>query len=259
MLTLALLLLAGPVPCDAQANVPKPAAADPAKTTCRLRWRTYAGSGTCVACEGGRSLVVTNGHVCPCPGETVMVDTATGKTLEGVCLAASHPLAGDPSRPDVARCARGPDLSLVCVAGEMPAAELADALPKAGARVEQWTMNGHKAGAVVGFAGSYEAGTGTPIWDDTVPSQSGDSGAGMFAGGKVVAVRFGGGCVGLGTVRAFVRAKAAKVFPELAARVRSDVPEPPQFRDLGLPGGPVQSPPPVRMPAYLPPLVTGGS
>ncbi len=26
-------------------------------------------------------------------------------------------------------------------------------------------------------------------------------------------------------------------------------PPPPQFRDLGLPGGPVQVPPPVRMPA----------
>jgi hypothetical protein len=181
-----------------------------------------AGSGTVVACEGGRSLVVTNRHVVPSARYGVRVE----------CQGKTYPVAY------YAPAAVG-DLALLTVEAELPCAELADAEPPAGAEVRQWgrAWRGHgrpvpKAGRWSGLGRGRDVNYGyAAVVESTIPGESGDSGAGVFHEGRLVAVAWGlrGGMsagVRLADVRACLRDRAAALFPRLAERLRKPDPEP---------------------------------
>lgn len=181
-----------------------------------------AGSGTVVACEGGRSLVLTNRHVVPSARYGVRVE----------CEGKSHPVTF------YAPAAVG-DLALLAVEAELPAAELADAEPPPGAEVRQWGRSWRgqgrpvpKAGRWFGLGRGRDATYGhAAVVESTIPGESGDSGAGVFHEGRLVAVTWGlrgpmSAGVRLADVRACLRERAAGLFPRLAERLRKPDPGP---------------------------------
>jgi hypothetical protein len=175
-----------------------------------------AGSGTVVACEAGRSLVVTNRHVVPSARYGVRVE-CQGK-LYPVTFHAAHPAA---------------DLAILVVPAELPCAEVADAEPAPGAEVRQWGRAWYGQGRPVPKAGRWVGidrfrVRGTAIARTTLDNHSGDSGAGVFHAGKVVAVTWGvrGHSVCLADLRAFLRDRAAALFPRLAERLSKPAEKP---------------------------------
>ncbi len=223
------LLLAGPVPCAA--------APDPAACSVFIRYGSAAGSGTCVACEGGHSLVLTNAHVCPDQGVRVAVD-AGGKTYQGFVVYSEG-------------AARGADLAAVFVWGELPAARLADAEPAVGCAVCQyghpWHRNGGlmpKTGTFLGVAPFREQ-SGERVVETTVVSESGDSGSGVFVGSELVAVTWGGSggracCVPLAAVRRVLGHVARGLgdhFPRLKDRLATEAPRMPAPAPVRIVGG----------------------
>lgn len=226
-----------PVPCDARAAAPT---ADPAASAVVVRGGNAAGSGVVVHCEGGRSLVLTNRHVVEATGPAVVV----------VCGGKSHPgrLAG---------VGRPGDVAAVVVDAELPACPLADAEPAAGAELVQYGSPWHAGGRLLPKAGRLLPPRPGVRWDvaTTIATESGESGAGVFRGGRVVAVTHGhvgtpemrgpGLHVRLGTLRVFCASVAAGRFPRLAERLKASAPAP---APAGMPGGPVPADPPTAMP-----------
>jgi S1-C subfamily serine protease len=185
--------------------------------------RGRAGTGTVVACEEGKSLVITNAHVADDP------DGAYTVTHAGTVYPATY-VAGSAVRlvtPDTVRV-DGPDLALLVVDAALPTATVARNAPRPGDRVRLGGFGGRlgaqeaveKAGEVLDAAGYVE-----PTFLSTTDATSGDSGSGVFDdAGELVAVHWGGGdrrafAVPVGTVRVFLREKAGRSFPALAARL----------------------------------------
>jgi glutaredoxin len=198
LLAAALLAFAGPA-----------VAADPQASCVLVRTGPYAGSGTVVACEAGRSLVVTNRHVVPDRSMAVTVE-CRGKVYPAVYHAASA----------------GPDLAVLVVEAELPAVEVADAEPPPGVEVRQWGYTWYGQGRLVPKAGrwvglSRARSRGAVVVLSGLDNHSGDSGAAVFHDGKVVAVTWGveGHSVSLADLRGFLREKAAALFPRLAGRM----------------------------------------
>jgi S1-C subfamily serine protease len=178
-----------------------------------------------VACEGGRSLVLTNAHVVPGAEARVTV-TAGGRQYRAKYLAGSKVTTWDNGDGTGGMEIEGPDLALLTVEAELPAAELAPGAPGKGDRVRQWGYAGRgasegpreKAGRVTDPAG---------LWG-TLDQRPGDSGAGLFDdAGRLVGVSHGRpageGEVGvvavpLAAVQKFLRERAG-AFPRLLDRL----------------------------------------
>lgn len=149
----------------------------------------YAASGTCLRCENGKSLVVTNRHLfrygegdaAPYarPGVAVVVESEDGKSLRGRLV-----LITSNGEPDLAACV---------VEGVLPAAKLAAAEPAPGSEVRQW---GRAARAFQPSRPVFKVGRVIPPREtdflSTIPMESGDSGCGVFAGDELVSVGWGG-------------------------------------------------------------------
>lgn len=198
----------------------------------------WAGTGTVVACEGGKSLVLTNAHVVPHGANPITVRHGND-TYPATFVAAGS------------RHGRGyePDLCLLVVDAEMPAVEIADSPPRIGERLRQWAFGGQRFGAGPTFKVGVVADPVRPDGsrlvggdvESSLPTQSGDSGSGVFNdAGELVGVTWAAGpgyeengrwvgtdpqrqhsAVPLAKVRAFVKTHAAKLFPRLAVRLAS--------------------------------------
>lgn len=188
-----------------------------------------AGTGTCVSCESGRSLVVTCAHVVP-DGNYPLSVLYQGKSYPARFLAAGE------FNTQMGRY--WPDLALVAVEGELPVAEIAHDEPRIGARFRQWGFGGQRYGAGPSYKEGINLSATRPdgarfVGDDlhsTLPSESGDSGSGLFNDSdELCGVTWGGAAGGdpvyqhtgvpLPKVRAFIKAKAARLFPRLVKRM----------------------------------------
>ena len=164
------------------------------------------GSGTCIACESGKSLVVTNRHVVPDQGVRTVVQQY-GQTYEARLLSI-----------DTA------DLAVLEVDGELTAAEVADAEPPRGASVEL-IAHPHGGNQAI-MTGQWVGSVGMESVCHTCEGAMGTSGGAVFYQGKVVAVHWGAGvgdglryAVPLMRVRGFVARVAFRLFPRLTARL----------------------------------------
>jgi S1-C subfamily serine protease len=114
---------------------PAAVAADPSASTVyvhcdRGNGTGQAGTGTVIACEDGRSLVLTNAHVVEGPGG---ISVTHGKTVYPATYLAGSKVTYFlyPDRTLGLRT-EGPDLALVTVDAVLPAAPIADEEPAAG-------------------------------------------------------------------------------------------------------------------------------
>lgn len=160
------LFLAGPL-----------GAADPRPSTVVVAYQKGPaggeGSGTVVAAEGGRVLVLTNRHVCPDPGTAITV-RAGGRAYRADWLGAD-PVA---------------DLAALAVTADLPAAELAPDDPPAGTPLRHF---GRTTGPQAGWHVDAALMDNVPTGRARLHSASGDSGAGLFGpDDKLVAVMWGG-------------------------------------------------------------------
>ncbi len=208
------------------------AAADPSRSTVFIQrdlggGRGRAGTGTVVACEGGKSLVLTNAHVADDPDGTYTV-THAGRAHPATYVAGSPVRHTSPTSMQI----DGPDVALLAVEATLPAATIAPEVPRPGDRVRLWGFGGRsaaqgaaeKAGQTLDAAAYVE-----PTFVSDADTTSGDSGSGVFNdAGELVAVHWGGDgqrahAVPLGTVRAFLRDKSGKSFPRLSERMAADL------------------------------------
>jgi hypothetical protein len=223
LLAAGLLLAGGSGPLLAADPPAAAKAADPSSASVRVGYRVGAvqawGTGTVLACEGGKSLVLTNRHVCPdAKGKATVVKD--GWEYPAAFVAA-----------DAAA-----DLALVETEWELPAAAgIAAAEPAPGTRLTMWGYGGNwaptrKAGPLGPVRGR-RVDDGSEVGQAGVVSVDGDSGSGLFdAAGRLVAVVWGGdgrtaATVPLAYVRSFVRGKCGGQYPELAKAI-GDAPPP---------------------------------
>jgi S1-C subfamily serine protease len=210
------------------------AAGEPCDSAVKVTGPGFSGSGTVVGRSAGRSLVLTNRHVCPAASAGLAVH------LDGKDYAAEW-VGADPAD----------DLALLSVAADLPAAELADAPPAAGTELRQWGYpkggpQTPRKGSAVGSRKVIDNQTEAEIevWETDFCPEVGESGSGLFdPAGKLVGVTFActqeGRChaVPVGRVRVFLAAMAGKApaAPSAAAAVVIDpsAPKPP-----GPPPGP---------------------
>jgi S1-C subfamily serine protease len=195
----------------------------------------WSGSGTVVWSEGGRSVVLTNAHVADRPDAAYSVfSVATGKSYPAKYLAGSKVVVFPPDGFGVRLAVEGPDLALLVVEAELPAAKFAPAPPKPGAGVRQWGFGGRttesgpscKAGEARGDVRVWYGGVLVVSAGSSLRVQPGDSGSGVFdANGDLVGVTHGYGgdppglAVPLVVVKAFVTEKAGARFPRFKALV----------------------------------------
>lgn len=210
------------------------------------------GSGTVIASEGGRSLVLTAAHVCSkevgsAPGSVVKVRHC-GTEYKARWLAGSSVTIVNRKEGTAEIRVNGPDLALLVVDEDLPPAQFAPRYPDRGARVR-----------LLGFAGRSDESepaekTGTVLCPAecaaTPDARSGDSGGGLFdADGRLIGVvhsrpRYVPGtyAVGLSPVREWVRERAAEAFPRLARRL-ADGPEVPARVEYQWPAAPALAQP----------------
>jgi hypothetical protein len=201
-------------------------ASDPADACCRVGRGIFAGSGTCVWSEGGKSLVLTNNHIF---SETYDAEGGTAR--------ASYPLTGCyvqhkgksyPARAVDGLSSRWGDLAFLEVEAELPVAEVADDVPPLGAVVwHRGTGSGGGSGRMLpNPAGHFWP---SSLFTSSMPSISGDSGAGIFnEAGQLVGINCGRQGVAsnspqrgtpVKTIREFLKTRAAGLFPNLAKRL----------------------------------------
>lgn len=204
-------------------------AADPAASCGKVSvpegMSVASGSGTVVACEGGKSLVLTNRHVCPRLGAGPSFELS-GKRYSAFCCCVDDRA----------------DLALLLVDAELPACVVAAKCPADGTEVRQY---GHpyagpqkpKQGLIQRFMGWLR--DGRPVTHSGIQTEQGDSGCGVFAGNELVAVTWGegGSCVHLADVRRLlgVFAEKTKAFPKLGAAMRAATVDAPKSPALMMP------------------------
>lgn len=177
------------------------------------------GSGTVIASEQGKSLVMTNRHVVQDGTGQVHVDNG-GRRYPGQVIATDTKA----------------DLAIILVDATLPVAQLASSLPPKGAKVMQWGRDSRydnrfvlKEGVALGVR------DGRKDFESTIESYLGDSGCGVFdEQGRLVAVNWGGrahdaetglpipgsggqACVVIADVVRFLRVSAREAFPRFAA------------------------------------------
>lgn len=160
------------------------------------------GSGTVVrSAKGKGSDVLTNWHVAPDAGRGVEVWVGT----------TTHPATW-------VRADSGLDLCLLHIVAELPVAQLADQPPPPGVALEQWGCSRggprkHKVGTSGRVDGRRAVTGGGAVLTNGLGAEPGDSGCGVFCGGKLVAVCWGTGgpgsesCVTLADVKKFLGRK----------------------------------------------------
>lgn len=226
------------------------------------------GTGTVIASEGTKSLVLTNAHVVPSAERPISVTYWCDRkpwVSPATYLGGSAVVDIGPHLIDV----RGPDLALLLLdCAALPAVEIADTLPATGDPVSLYGFGGassvaplHKAGRVLSDDRSYTT-AGDPIARTSITTVNGDSGAGILNDrGQLVAVHWGSGAVRLGTVHAFTvqvlqrkgvfarlkdRLAARRISKAVAAALASQ-PAPPPVK-----APPVQAPAPAPIPLAFP-------
>jgi hypothetical protein len=183
-------------------------ASDPSPAVVTVWVGNSGGSGVCVACEDGLSLVLTNRHI---TGGARSATVTSGGVTRPAVVVAVHP---------------GDDLALVVVRAELPVAALAAADPRDGEAVRLYGYAWNGQGKLVLKEGKASTPDG-PHFRSTLAPVSGDSGGGVFNDrGELVSVNHGfegtyerrGPQLGvrLSTIRAFVRERVADRFPVLA-------------------------------------------
>lgn len=204
-------------PLSAIADAPHPAAVQIAVS--RPDASIAYGSGTTIAAENGRSLVLTAAHVVDEDYPTTVI--AGGKRYAAKRIAGSKVTYVSPTLISI----DGPDLALLDVDGELDAAEIAEREPVRGARLRQWGFPGNRQVARSGFAVGYnKTYVGVQVYETSLDVAQGDSGAGLFDDdNRLVAVVWGGApgaqcCVGTTTIRQFVSVGMGPRFPRLAAQ-----------------------------------------
>lgn len=163
------------------------------------------GTGTVIASEAGKSLILTNAHVVPSAAHPITVtywSEGHAWRQEATYLGGS---SVDDIRPGLIHV-NGPDLALLSVNASLHPVEIAAAIPAQGESVRLYGFGGaseteptEKRGRVLPEPGWVEPATKTSI--ETI---NGDSGAGILNDrGELVAVHWGGGAVRLDSVREF--------------------------------------------------------
>lgn len=145
------------------------------------------GGGTVIASEDGRSLILTNAHVARDAARPLTV-TAAGREYRAAYL------AGSPVRdlgPQLIAI-DGPDLAVLQVDTELPAAPVALAAPGVGSRVRQWGYAGRQYNAAPNYKTGVVVGESGNDLLTTLQCDHGDSGAALLDDhGEVVAVCHG--------------------------------------------------------------------
>lgn len=204
--------------CAVRAELPQSVlAADPARASVRVQHdrggATGNGSGTVAAVEGGVALVLTNKHVCPDPGQSILVWWPDGYRGYAKWLGV------DDAADLCALAVAAPEGCAAC-----PVAEAEPAVGEAMA-FHGWQSGPRpvaRTGAYLGVGGYAE---GVPVHHVGAPSLPGDSGGGVTARGELVAVVWGGRdgvarCVGRGALLRFLRRPLLLPrFPRLRARL----------------------------------------
>lgn len=220
------------------------------------------GTGTVIASEAGKSLILTNAHVVPSGDRPISVTYWCDRkpwVSPATYLGGSAVVDIGPHLIDV----RGPDLALLLLdCAALPAVEIADTIPPAGEPVSLYGFGGassvapiHKSGRVLSDDRSYTT-AGDPIARTSIATVNGDSGAAILNDrGQLVAVHWGGGAVRLDTVHAFTvqvlqrkgvfarlkdRLTARRISKAVAAALASQ------------PAPPAVKAPPVQVPAPAP-------
>jgi S1-C subfamily serine protease len=195
--------------------------------------RSANGTGTVIASEGGKTLVLTNAHVVPSAAHPITVTYWS----ENKVWTQEATYVGGSSVDDLGNHmirVNGPDLALLSLNATLKPVEMADAIPAPGDAVYLYGFGGAgsqvlphlKVGRAMGDTG-HRTTTGDPIANTTIASTQGDSGSGIFNDrGQLVAVLWGGdeatrisSAVRLDTIHAFTVAKlrGPGLFPRLQA------------------------------------------
>lgn len=154
--------------------------------------RSESGTGTVIASRNSESLILTNAHVAEDGTRPITVTTKSGQAFTAKYVAGSKVTHTSPTSIEV----EGPDLALVSVSAELPVVPIASELPPSGLPVCQWGYGQQSSDRGPTFktgktldAENYVG----QIQRTTIPSQSGDSGSGIFnEKGQLVAVCWGG-------------------------------------------------------------------
>ncbi|MFO0806021.1 MAG: serine protease [Gemmataceae bacterium] len=189
--------------------------------------RSAGGTGTVIAAENGKSLVLTNAHVVPSGIHPIAVSYFS----DGAMRTSPATYLGGSSVDDIGPTlirVNGPDLALLLVAADLQPVEIADAIPAPGEAVSLYGFGGSveirptlKTGHVL-RENNWRTTAGDPIARTSIETVNGDSGSGIFNDrGQLVAVHWGAGAVRLDTVHAFtVQILDHKpLFPKLRAKL----------------------------------------
>lgn len=175
-----------------------------------------SGTGTVIAADGGRCLVLTNRHVCPVPCDSIIVDWANGKRAVGrrVHVAAAADLAA-------VLIENAPPGVVACAVADRPA-EIGEELSQASYPKGNGPVC--RRGPFVAHCDGFYC--GRPASRAKIDNVGGDSGSALCRDGQIVAVVWGGPrdgsaslCVCHEDVRAFC-GQVAQLFPTLAAAAR---------------------------------------
>jgi S1-C subfamily serine protease len=179
-----------------------------ARVTVELDGKTNVGSGTTLAHEGGRALVLTNAHVVPRAAKGGVITVAIrGRDYPATYVAGS--VVDRLSETQIR--VNGPDLALLEIEADLPGgASLRTEPLAAGESVYHWGYGGSKDNKPVMRNGVLVESKVVGSLATTAGSEPGDSGAGVFdTHGRLVGVVWGGSssedyAVGLLAVGEFV-------------------------------------------------------
>lgn len=229
----------------------------PSASAVKVTTRSGYCSGTVIASEGGKSLVVTCAHCFRSADRRRATDPG------------GHPVAGySVCPPGNAPCLavrlvavdEVADLALLSVDAALPAVRVAHARPVAGAEVQHWGISSGPAQGVVLYMSDRATDGPTLTFRSSLSSIPGDSGAGVFANNELVAVNWGYGPLGVqrGTLAtrlsALCKASATvqTLFPVYHAGIVLVPPQSPDVPPSVVPTPPVIRPPVPRLPSPIP-------
>lgn len=185
---------------------------------------TGYGTGTVIANQGNKSLIITNAHVVPDDTNPVFISYLyEGKWYkqEGTYLAGSKVTKTDQTTIEI----NGPDLAIIELECKLVPVKFAKEIPKVNSYVKmygftgnltQWTL---REGKVIpnDFLGKYTK--------STLPQLNGDSGSGVFnENDELVAVFWGGAAMRLDAVKEFLvtELRKKKKFTKLILELKDD-------------------------------------
>lgn len=209
-------------PPAAQVAAPTP---DPSAACVRVSWKQWSASGTCIASEDGKSLILTCNHLfyeqpyAGAPFQLGAYPLTSTVTVRGKTYTATA-IAGDADA----------DLALVEVDAVLPVADIAPELPQSGSKVQHYGLgSGGGVGKVLPVPTNVSRPSMMFLYD--AKSDSGDSGAGVFDEfGRLCAVHCGRDGTArsspsrgtpVTSVRVVVKQHTPRLFSRLRARLES--------------------------------------